>query len=359
MLTGCYITQCVLGATTALDATAAAGVTAGVVGSAVAAIALWLTRRVRKEDRARGRWQQFHYKCARLGLGEQEENVLKAIARSYFRDTPGVIVSDRAAFEKGVALLAGAAGRSDVDSLAQIERIIANIRRCLRFDAEPAGLGLLSTRQFTPGMKVEIVDRSNNQSINARVSEVGELHFSIDLDEDASTLSEDSVVSARIPGGRSVWEFETRVLGTWEDVIRFAHNDSPAETDRRVLHRAMFETEVAYVTLPVPITEQRTMGVSFKKASVIDISARGLGVRSATTVEVDVKLLLCLSLKQHAPAPLWCVGEVQRCTPSEDGGFFVGIQLSSLSEDEEALLVRLVNERDRKAAARTPARSLV
>jgi len=345
----------VLGAATALDATVAAGATAGIVGSAVAAMVFWMTKRLRRIDGARSRWRQFNHRCARLGLGEQEERVLKAMAQSYFRDNPDAIMSDRAAFEKGVALLAGAAGRSSVRSLAQIEQIIADIRRRLRFDAEPAGLGLLSTRQFTPGMEIEIVDRSSNESINARIDEVGELHFSVDVCGDAGALKVDSVVSTRIPRGRTVWEFQTRVLGALEDVVRFAHDHSPSETDRRLFHRASFETEVACATLPVVIDGRGVARVPFVKARVMDVSARGIGVRCAGAVEVDTKLLLCLWLKRHAPAPLWCLGEVRRCVPTEGGGSLLGVQLSSLSEEEEALLVRLVNERDRTAVAETAA----
>lgn len=358
MQTGCTITECLLGASTALDATAAAGVTASVVGSAVAAIAFWVTKRTRKGEQTRHRWQQFHHQCAQLGLSEQEETVLRTIARSHFIDTPGAIVSDRAAFEKGVALLAGAIGQAAVDSFEQIEQIVANIRRRLRFDTEPAGLGLLSTRQLSVGMEIEIIDRSSKRSVNARVSEVGELHFSIDLGEDAKVLREDSVVSTRIPKGRSVWEFETRVLGTWEEAIRFAHNDCPAETDRRALHRVSFETEVAWAALPVAINEQGIAHVTFNKAQVIDISACGAGVRSVRSVEAGTRLLVCLRLKRKAVAPLWCVGEVRRCMPAEGGGVFLGIQLSGLSEEEEALLVRVVNERDRSAVVKSAAADL-
>lgn len=353
MLTGCFIAECLLGAATVPGATAAAGVTAGVVGSAVAGIVVWVTRRARKDNRTRGEWQRFHQKCSQRGLSGQGEKVLRTIARSYSSDDPCLILSDRLTFEKGVALLAGAAGQGSVEALAQIEQIIVVIRKRLEFDAEPTDRSLLSTRQLTAGMEIEIVNHSNSQFINARVSEVGELHFSIDLDENADVLAKDAVVSARIPRGHSVWEFETRVLGTWEEVIRLAHDDSPTETDRRVFHRASFETEVAYATLPEITSGQRTAHVCFKKAGVIDISARGIGVRSGESVEIDTRLLLCLWLKQHASAPLWCIGEVCRCLPAEGGGSFLGIRLSSLSEEEEALLVRLVNERDRRAVVET------
>ena len=297
-------------------------------------------------------WDAFRSACRRAGLSAQEERILTTMARNYFAHDPMTLLTDRAAFDRGVATLAAGLSQGSDKTLRQLEAVFAGLRKRLSYEADRGTHGLLTTRELRKGMEIEVIDKRTDRRLTGRVREVGELHFSVQIDHDAGSLRKDSVVSTRIARDHRMWEFETKIIHSWNELIDFAHDHSPDEVNRRFFRRAYFRSAFVYATLPLAIRGDGAARAAFRKARVVDISAGGVGVRLDEDLAPGTQLLMCIQVGAVMRGPLWCIGEVQR-VQRRAGTFLAGIRMRRLSTEQEALLVRLVNETERQSVQQT------
>ena len=226
----------------------------------------------------------------------QEERILTTMARNYFAHDPMTLLTDRAAFERGVATLAAGLSQGSDKTLRQLEAVFAGLRKRLSYEADRGTHGLLTTRELRKGMEIEVIDKRTDRRLTGRVREVGELHFSVQIDHDAGSLREDSVVSTRIARDHRMWEFETKIIHSWNELIDFAHDHSPDEVNRRFFRRAYFRSAFVYAALPLAIGGDGAARAAFRKARVVDISAGGVGVRLDEDLAPGTQLLTCIQV---------------------------------------------------------------
>ena len=294
-------------------------------------------------------WRAFRAECRSRKFTPQEEKVLFVMARKCFDHDPTVLLRDRPAFDKAVAMLAAGLDQGEGEAVDRIENVFADLRRDLGYDVIARRARLLSTRELTEGVAVEIVDAADDRAVRGIVRLVKELHFLVEIEGDDELFDGDAAVLTRVGAGGKVWEFENRVVVADHRMLRLAHDHTPEAINRRFFRRVPYRTRVAFSLLPDGPDAAIRFPEGLEQATLTDLSGSGVGMLASGRVRLGRRLLLCLFMDEPQIGPLWCVGEVRRAVETDER-YHLGVGLFGISADDEALLVRLVNETLRQMA---------
>jgi hypothetical protein len=258
-----------------------------------------------------------------------------------------------AAFEDGVQKLLndGVTQRLAPEAQRRVQDVITSVR---------IKLGLASSRDSLPAEanlvrddRVTISRPGARQEVGATVVGIGGVNVAVRLDEAFDLRVGGAAVLRKVSGGTQ-WEHNLTVTQIEDEVVRARLIGSPARKNLRRFVRVPIARPVHVARYGFLHEGEGPCRPAFFEGTLREIAGPGLLVEIGLQAAVGERVLVVLDL--GGDRCLRGVGTVRRCAVGEDEQpAEVAIELTGMSEAEEARLVKETNAAARGAAEKTGA----
>ncbi|MBS3734236.1 MAG: PilZ domain-containing protein [Phycisphaerae bacterium] len=299
---------------------------------------------------SRRRRKAFERQGRQSGLSGAEVDTAWNVARAARLKDPSTVFTSEPAFARGVsAYFAGSAfGGLSVESQQSIVGHIESLREKLL--RRPTKTPSQTDRQpLNTGGEVSVVHRGQAGGYAGTIREVTDSELVIESDLPPETTRPGEAWLVRYPNGGTVWEFDTSLLRREKN--RFVLNRP--ETFRYINRRRF-----ARMATDMPAQVAETGGIesadadnapTFLPGNVVEIAGPGLQIASALQARVGQNVLAVVHIDEDKK--IRAVGTVRRVQPGEGDTTLLAMELTGLSEEQTAELVRATNAAARNATA--------
>ncbi|MFO8012998.1 MAG: PilZ domain-containing protein [Phycisphaerae bacterium] len=258
-----------------------------------------------------------------------------------------------AAFEDGARqVLAGrTAERLSPEARRRVQDITASVRMKLGFaDTEPS---VPAEANLDRDDRVTVSRPGAQEEVAATVIGIGGVDVAVRLEEPFDLRVGGAAVLRKVRGGTQ-WEHNLTVTQVEDDVVRARLIGSPTRKNMRRFVRVPISRPVHVARYAFLHEADGPRLPTFVEGSLREIAGPGLLVEIGLQAEVGERVLVVLDLGDDRC--LRGVGTVRRCAVGEDAQpGEVAIELTGMTEAEEARLVKETNAAARGAAQKTGA----
>ncbi len=319
----------------------------------------------------------FFESADKAGLNERERQVMLDIAAKAGLRQSSAIFTMSDAFERGIAKMIekGFGGKQMGTARKEDLRTeLTFLREKLGFH-KPASISAgstrktrkLSSRQIPVGKKMYITRRKSRQSDsiectvikNDEMELVARLSISLESEHGEAWL-------ARYYFGASVWEFDTSVINSYDDILVLSHSSDIRFINRRRFLRVPVSNPAFIARFPFARTSvgggfvgaRTSWGPpEFVSAVVTEFAGPGLRIEAGLDVKVGDRVLVVFSLDEeqnqdsdteqpNGKMPVSKVvedmGEVRHIRPIRNG-LSIAVELTGLSDSDVNELIRATN----------------
>ncbi len=337
-------------------------------------IVVSLDRTVRKRRVIENMFSEFADKA---GLSERERQVMLDIAAKAGLKQSSAIFTMSDAFERGIArMIEGGFGGKQMGAARKedLRTELTFLREKLGF-RKPASISAgstkktrkLSSRQIPVGKKMYISRRKSRQSDsiectvikNDEMELVARLSISLESEHGEAWL-------ARYYSGASVWEFDTSVINSYDDILVLSHSDNIRFINRRRFLRVPVNKPAFIARFPFARTlvGGRFVGAKsswgppeFVSAVITEFAGPGLRIEAGLDIKVGDRVLVVFSLdeeqnqdsdteqpdgKMPVSKVIEDMGEVRHIRPIRNG-LSIAVELTGLSDSGVNELIRATN----------------
>ena len=292
----------------------------------------WLAAARLRRKLARG--DELRQHAAKLGLTPEQREGATSLARRHGAD-PLTFLTHLEVFERVTAqALAGVEARAPQSPLADL---IRGLRVALGFDRLPAFFPLLTTRELSRGLALDVA------GLRGEVARVDERGFAVEV-HGPLPASPGQTIALSLAHAREARYSPQCVLqesaqvrpDLW--VLVFAHDEAPARVQRRDYARVPTEGPVR-LRLPAPAPGGRGRGEEVE-GRLVDVSAGGLQLLCKTRFSAGSVSLASFELGGARFHELRAIVLSSEATPA--GPFDVRLEFHDLSEHERERMVTAV-----------------
>ena len=263
-------------------------------------------------------WRTFADSARERGLSEKERRLLEGIGRAGKMKHPLLLLTSLKAFDHRVGGYAHKVDRGLKKAAAPELNVISEIRRKLDFDQPAPGQPVYSTRTIQIGQTIMVwpVKGGPRGFCSCFVVHVDEEALTVvpvikDEGRQLEALREGDKVKVRFwPEGDTEYRFRSQVIETMLEVatLKIRHAQRLEKIQKRDFFRLETNFRLFLISPPAepgdqefPIGDEGTSVDESKseeepaaavEASVIDVSAGGLGIVTRATFEVDTVLTI-------------------------------------------------------------------
>ena len=319
----------------------------------------------------------FFESADKAGLSERERQVMLDIAAKAGLKQSSAIFTMSNAFERGIAKMIekgfggkqmGTARKEDLRTELTFLREKLGFRKPASISAgSTRKTRKLSSRQIPVGKKMYITRRKSRQSDsiectvikNDEMELVARLSMSLESEHGEAWL-------ARYYFGASVWEFDTSVINSYDDILVLSHSNNIRFINRRRFLRVPVSKPAFIARFPFTRTsaEGGFVGAKsswgppeFVSAVITEFAGPGLRIEAGLDVEVGDRVLVVFSLDEeqnqdsdteqpNGKMPVSKVvedmGEVRHIRPVGNG-LSIAVELTGLSDSDVNELIRATN----------------
>ena len=319
----------------------------------------------------------FFESADKAGLSERERQVMLDIAAKAGLKQSSAIFTMSNAFERGIAKMIekgfggkqmGTARKEDLRTELTFLREKLGFRKPASISAgSTRKTRKLSSRQIPVGKKMYITRRKSRQSDsiectvikNDEMELVARLSISLESEHGEAWL-------ARYYFGASVWEFDTSVINSYDDILVLSHSNNIRFINRRRFLRVPVSKPAFIAHFPFTRTsaeggfEGKNISwgpPEFVSAVITEFAGPGLRIEAGLDVEVGDRVLVVFSLDEeqnqdsdteqpNGKMPVSKVvedmGEVRHTRPVGNG-LSIAVELTGLSDSDVNELIRATN----------------
>jgi len=337
-------------------------------------IVVSLNRTVRERKVTDNMFSEFADKA---GLSERERQVMLDIAAKAGLKQSSAIFTMSNAFERGIARMIekgfggkqmGTARKEDLRTELTFLREKLGFRKPASISAgSTRKTRKLSSRQIPVGKKMYITRRKSRQSDsiectvikNDEMELVARLSISLESEHGEAWL-------ARYYFGASVWEFDTSVINSYDDILVLSHSNNIRFINRRRFLRVPVSKPAFIARFPFARTSvgggfvgaKSSWGPpEFVSAVITEFAGPGLRIEAGLDVKVGDRVLVVFSLdeeqnqdsdteqpngKMPVSKVVEDIGEVRHIRPIRNG-LSIAVELTGLSDSDVNELIRATN----------------
>ncbi len=334
---------------------ASAEVVVGVALAALVLIGILVFNEIRKSEarervRAQISWEAFYARAKELGLLTNE---IKLLENLVFRSRLGnadSILNSAQTFEKvrdeWYASKGGADAMSDDDL-----QMIRSLRARLRFSPLPVEIPYITTRQFSPGLRVMVEASPKGMTKAALVGDIDERRWSVDnpfMGDSAIQVGQTLRLSLT-RGGDAEYGVEAEIDRLEGAFIILKHSQNLVRKQLRNWVR--IDVNFAAVVRPMAKDGDKSIPSMAVKARVMDLSGGGMAIRLPFELEIGQRLHVDFQVLDTPMNGVEAeVIRVQQIPSHEQPIFQHSVSFKEIQKPFQEKIVRYVFEKQRQDA---------
>ncbi len=325
----------------------------------------------------------FFESADKAGLSKRERQVMLDIAAKAGLRQSSAIFTMNEAFERGAAKMIEERLGSKQTGMAgkDLRTELSFLREKLGFRKQvPTSAGStrksrkLSSRQIPVGKKMYITRRKSRESDNIECTVIKNDEMELVARLSVSLESEHGEAwLARYLFGASVWEFDTTVINSYDDILVLSHNNNIRFINRRRFLRVPVSKPAFIANFPFTRTsvegglqgENISWGPpQFVNAVITELAGPGLRIEAGLDVKIGDRVLVVFNLDEEKNMELRPDGKMTASKVIEDmgevrhikaikNGLSIAVELMGLSDSDVNELIRATNAASLQASAKS------
>lgn len=298
--------------------------------------------------RTQRRWEEFARQSQRAGLREGELKVLSHMVGLLKLKDPTTILAVDSAFDLGVHRLMQS--RKVAAMSEQVHANLAGMLRSMREKlgfrrnegGEGAGGAVMSSRDIPAGTKLTILATDGGEAREAELLYTDDTQFMVEATQPLTAAEGESLIF-RYSTELSLWEFDAAVQKSQGTRMTLGHSFQVRLINRRRFPRVPTD-EPAHISLFAfdRSAASAVQELPFHPARLVEIAGVGVVMKTDLTPALGERVLVVMEFADEVMVK--GLAKVRRVDePGEQGLRHVAMELTGLTDDEIAEMVRQTN----------------